>query len=220
MTKQDKIDELEQENDALRNQLRRLQDTSESQFIGSKTYCAMKNDLKHKNILLESKLSDFDFWKQQTEKARLEAAQAQKDNQRLLQQIDPEGRYKIGMPEDRTIEQLEAEIRGLKARVKARDQTFAFIRKAFMDYMYDGAEEKPEVVDPSDDVPIPKMGKPKQITEPEKREMRQYRRRGYSIREIADISGMSIGTVQSVVQRVRVRPETLKEHKAERKKKK
>lgn len=64
------------------------------------------------------------------------------------------------------------------------------------------------------------IGRPKEISDPVRKEMRRYRRSGYSFREIADITGYSVGAVHGICSSVKVDPETIKQHRKAKKGKK
>jgi DNA-binding NarL/FixJ family response regulator len=213
MTKQETIERLKRENEQLLEQIKKLSETADSQFTASHTYAAMKKENDFLRNMAHASESTAAYWQGQIAQSRAENAQLRIDNTELLKRIDSDAQYKVGLPGNSEIENLEKEILSLQTRIAERDATIAFLRKVMSDYIYEESEEKPNVDDPSENITPSKRGRPSKITEVEKREIRNYRRQGYSVREISDISGFSVGTVQKIVQHVKVDPEKVKERK-------
>ena len=216
-TKQDKIELLERKNRNLLEELTKLQDARESQYLGSKTYSAMKRDLSYQQAIANSMCSDYTYWKKRLSEATQFIRQLKKDNEQLLK---GETRYSLGLRYDKQLEQMDEKIRKLQAEIDGKDAMIKFIRLSVMEYLYAEAEEKPEIEAPASGVNIKAKGRPASITELEKREIRKLRREGYSIREISEISRVSVGYVQKIVQRIKVDPEVAKEHRREQRTKK
>lgn len=216
-TKQAHIEFLEKQNRYLQEEIQRLQESRESAFIGSETYSAQKKRIDYLETLVNSKFSDYAYWEGRLSEANQIIRQMKKDNEQLLK---GESRYSLGLRYDQQLEQLDEQIRKLQAQVDGKDALIKFIRTSVMSYLYEGAEEKPQMDDPADSITLHVKGRPVTISEPEKREMRRLRREGYSIREISEISRASVGSVQKIVQRIKVDPDVIKEHRQMKRKKK
>ena len=98
----------------------------------------------------------------------------------------------------------------LKAQVKRQKDTIAWLRNQ----LYSNVDTVLEPVErPNDAI---RIGRPKAMLAGEKTAARKLRKAGWTIREISEKMGYSIGLIQKEVASVKVDEQTMKEHRKER----
>ena len=138
------------------------------------------------------------------EKMIAEAKKVIEDNKELCKEHGIE--YWPGMTKtrfDNQIEELEKEIISLKAEIQLKDKIIEYQRSWISTH-----SDKNEQMDKSmsyeekfAELIKKKTGRPKKISPKDEREIKQLRKKGYSLRNIAAVMNVSLGTVQNVIKK-------------------
>lgn len=147
------------------------------------------------------------------------------DNQVLLQKHDAaywigitkstDSQYAKGLEKKNT--DLGKENDTLKSRVNILRQRANHLQNQYDRLLYELHPEDMPVPEKEDVTKPRPVGRPKETSISDSIEARKYRKEGWSIREIANQMGWSVGRTQTVVRSVKVDPEVVKQHRKENK---
>ena len=150
-----------------------------------------------------------------------------KDNSNLLKTIlagkngdeayDKLVDYWVGMtsdPDRQELKMLREENQRLKARLKAKQEIIQYLRESIVSLIYGGSKDPLKDTD-SRSEPV-RLGRPRKSDEGVEEMAILLRSQGYTIREIGNTMGFSIGKVYNMVRGVSVDAEKLKQHRKTR----
>ena len=154
-----------------------------------------------------------------------------KDNSNLLKTIlagkngdedyDKLADYWVGItndPDRQELKTLREENQRLKARLKAKQEIIQYLRESIVSLIYGGSKDPLKDTDGSSE-PV-RLGRPRKSDEGAEEMAVLLRSQGYTIREIANTMGFSIGKVHNIVRGVSVDAEKIKQHRKTRIRKK
>ena len=187
MTKQEQIESLKQELSEAYDKIRALQKDADEGFTSSSEYKRMQQEIK--GLTLMQTLSEQHIETEiRTDKRLLEEVmKIREDNVALCREHGAE--YWEGITQtDRwatqDIRNLEKKITDLEAKLAAKDVVITHL-KALL--------EGEDPLAPKETV----MGR-KPVPEEQKRRIRSYRRKGYTLKEISEMEGVSLGAVSGI----------------------
>lgn len=186
MTKQEKIDMLQQELDALRTELRELKDASDEEFKSSRLYRRMADKIH--GLELMEKVGEAHIENEITYDRKLLARMKdlEKDNTALCRKHDTA--YWAGMAGShvraKELRELKEKVTELEAKVAAKDVIINHLKGLLCNI-------EPE--EPRASV----KGRPP-IPDEQKKRIRSYRRKGYTIKAISELEGVSAGAVYNI----------------------
>lgn len=122
------------------------------------------------------------------------------DNRRLAESLGHE--YKLWVTEtekDRDYDRLNEKYVRLKGEMEAREKTIQFLRSVIEHLVTPESDVAAAINAASSELVNPRLGRPKKIDDQTRERIRKLRKKGLSVRVIAETEGVSNGSVMKVL---------------------
>ena len=187
MTKQQRIEQLEEQLDEAYEIIRQMKKDADEGFKASPEYKRMEQEIK--NLTLSQSLAEHHIESEIRSDRRLmqEIKKIREDNIALCAEHGIEyweGLTQVDRWDTRDVRDLEKKITDLEAKIAAKDIIIEHLKDLL------GGRDP---LAPKETV----MGR-KPVPDEQKKRIRSYRRKGWTLREIAEMEGVSIGAVSGI----------------------
>lgn len=187
MTKQKQIEKLEQELREAYQTIDQLREDADKGFLSSPEYQRIKQDLRFYELSYDMATKHIETEVKSDKRLLDQIKKIRDDNVALCAEHEVEyweGLTEISRNDDKDIRDLEKKIIDLEAKIAAKDIIIEHLKDLLAGR---DPDEPKEIV----------MGR-KPIPEDTKKRIRSYRKTGYTLKEISEMEGISIGAVSGI----------------------